>query len=359
MDFHGNLVVLRNSRSSQYNMPLLPHLERLASGHNLSADEAQSAMQTILDGKASPAQIAGFLMALRVHGETVDELVGFARAMRQTAVRVDLGLPGETLLDTCGAGGDSAGTFNISTVAAFVVAGAGVRVAKHGNRAVTSQSGCGSADLLDSFGIAIETTPERTARAIREVGIGFFFAPAIHTAMKHAAPVRAALKIRTAFNLLGPLTNPAGATAQLVGAPSEREAQLLAGALAALGLPRGFVVHGSDGLDEITTTGPTLAFEIRDGRVDRRTLEPADFGVPIAAAEQLKGGGKERNLEIALAVLNGERGAPRDIVIVNAAAALVAAGRAATFLEGAAIAAKSIDSGGARAKVDQLASAVR
>src|ERR1700722_6982007 len=221
MNFHGNLLVLRNSQSFQYNMRLLPHLERLAGGASLSAGEAQSAMQTILDGKASPAQIAGFLMALRVHGETVDELVGFARAMRQTAVRVDLGLPGETLLDTCGTGGDGAGTFNISTVAAFVVAGAGVRVAKHGNRAVTSKSGCGSADLLDSFGIAIDASPERAAQAIREVGIGFFFAPAIHTAMKHAAPVRADLKIRTAFNLLGPLTNPAGANAQLVGAPSE------------------------------------------------------------------------------------------------------------------------------------------
>jgi anthranilate phosphoribosyltransferase len=339
-------------------MPLLPYLERLAEGENLSADEAQSAMQTILDGKAPPAQIAGFLMALRVHGETVDELVGFARAMRQTAVRVDLALHGETILDTCGAGGDGAGTFNISTVAAFVVAGTGVRVAKHGNRAVTGKSGCGSADLLDSFGIEIDmtpTAPERAARAIREVGIGFFFAPAAHTAMRHAAPVRADLKIRTAFNLLGPLTNPAGANAQLVGAPSEREAQLLAGALAALGLTRGFVVHGSDGLDEITITGPTLVFEIRNGHVERRTLEPSDFAVPIATAEQLKGGDKQRNLEIANAVLNGERGAPRDIVIANAAAALVAAGRVETFLEGAAFAAMSVDSGAARGKVAALA----
>ncbi|MGA3240300.1 MAG: anthranilate phosphoribosyltransferase [Bryobacteraceae bacterium] len=339
-------------------MPLLPHLERLAAGSDLSADEAQSAMQTILDGKASPAQIAGLLMALRVRGETVDELVGFARAMRQTAVRVELDLPGEALIDTCGTGGDGAGTFNISTVAAFVVAGAGVRVAKHGNRAVTGKSGCGSADLLDSFGIAIDTTPaapQRAARAIREIGIGFFFAPAVHTAMRHAAPVRADLKIRTAFNLLGPLTNPAGANAQVVGAPSEREAQLLAGALAALGLPRGFVVHGSDGLDEITTTGPTLVFEIRDGHVERRTLEPADFAVPIATAEQLKGGDKQRNFEIATAALNGERGAPRDIVIANAAAALVAAGLVETFLEGAAIAAVSINSGAARGKVEALA----
>jgi anthranilate phosphoribosyltransferase len=289
-----------------------------------------------------------------VQGETVDELVGFARAMRRTAMPVDLGLPGETILDTCGTGGDGAGTFNISTVAAFVVAGAGVRVAKHGNRAVTGQSGCGSADLLDSFGIAIDTTPQRTAQAIREVGIGFFFAPAIHAAMKHAAQVRADLKLRTAFNLLGPLTNPAGANAQLAGAPSEREGKLIAGALAALGLHRGLVVHGSDGLDEITTTGPTLVFEIRDGLVERRTLEPGDFAVPVATAEQLKGGGKERNHEIAKAVLNGEHGAARDIVIANAAAALVVASRVETFLHGAAIAAVSIDTGAARGKVEAL-----
>jgi anthranilate phosphoribosyltransferase len=336
-------------------MPLLPYLERLVAGEDLSGAEAQSAMQIILDGTASPAQIAGFLMALRVQGETVDELAGFARAMRQTAVPVDLGLSGETILDTCGTGGDGAGTFNISTVAAFVVAGAGVRVAKHGNRAVTGKSGCGSADLLDSFGVALDYSPERAARAIREVGIGFFFAPAVHSAMRHAAPVRADLKIRTAFNLLGPLTNPAGANAQLVGAPSEREAKLLAGALAALGLHRGFVVHGSDGLDEITTTGPTLVFEIRGGHVERRTLDPGDFAVPVATAGELKGGAKERNYEIAKSVLEGEHGPARDIVIANAAAALVAAGRVETFLEGAAIAAVSIDTGAARGKVDRLA----
>jgi anthranilate phosphoribosyltransferase len=336
-------------------MPLLSHLERLAARENLSAADAEAAMQQILNGAVAPAQIAGFLMALRVKGETVDELVGFARAMRRMAVPLNVSVEGETLLDTCGTGGDGASTFNISTVAAFVAAGAGVRVAKHGNRAVTSQSGCGSIDLLDSLGIAIPQSPEQTARAIREVGIGFLFAPAVHTAMKHAAPVRAELRIRTAFNLLGPLTNPAGATAQLVGAPSERVAELLAGALAALGLRRGFVVHGSDGLDEITTTGPTLAFEIRDGQVERRTLEPADFAVRTAAPEDLRSSGKARNCEIARAVLNGEQGAPRDIAIVNAAAALVAAGRVETFLEGAAIAAVSIDSGAARGKVEALA----
>ena len=228
-----------------------------------------------------------------------------------------------------------------------------MRVAKHGNRSISSQ--CGSADLLEAWGIEIAMPPEQSARAIREVGIGFLFAPAVHTAMKHAQPVRTELKMRTVFNLLGPLTNPAGATAQLVGAPSEQAAELMAGALAALGLARGFVVHGSDGLDEITTTGPTLAFEIRDGKAERRTLEPADFGVQCARPEDLKGGDKARNLEIANAVLAGARGPQRDIVLVNAAAALVAAGQAETFLEGVALAVVSIDSGAAKRKVEGLA----
>ena len=333
-------------------MALLPYLERVAQRHDLTAGEAAEAMQSILSGEASQIQIAGFLGALRTKGETVDELVGFARAMRERAAPVDHGLDGRTLLDTCGTGGGD-GTFNISTVAAFVVAGAGVHVAKHGNRSYSSA--CGSADLLESLGIDIAFSPELAARAIREVGIGFLFAPHVHSSMKHAAPVRAELKIRTTLNLLGPLTNPAGATAQLAGAPSERAAELIAGALAQLGLNRGFVVHGSDGLDEITTTGPTLAFEIREGKVERRTLEPADFAVRTASPEDLRGGGKERNCEIARSVLEGAQGPQRDIVLVNAAAALVAAGKVETFLEGMAIAAVSIDTGAAKAKVEALA----
>jgi len=285
----------------------------------------------------------------------VDELVGFARAIREMAVPVEHGIVGETLLDTCGTGGDGAGTFNISTVAAFVVAGAGVRVAKHGNRSVSNRPGCGSADLLESMGIAIALPPAESARAIREVGIGFLFAPHVHAAMKHAAPVRGDLKLRTFFNLLGPLTNPAGASAQLAGVPSERAAELVSGALAALGLQRGFVVHGSDGLDEITTTGPTLAFEIRGGKVERRTLEPEDFAVRRVTPQDLAGGHQARNFEIATAVLAGERGPQRDIVLVNAAAALVAAGMVDTFLEGMAIGTVSIDSGAARRKVEALA----
>ncbi len=335
-------------------MSLLPYLERITGHEDLTAADAQAAMQTILRGDASAPQIAGFLIALRMKGETVDELVGFARAMREMAVPINHGLAGEALLDTCGTGGDGAGTFNISTVAAFVVAGAGVRVAKHGNRSITSKCG-GSADLLESLGIDIAFSPDDTARAIREVGIGFLFAPAVHTSMKHAQPVRKDLQLRTVFNLLGPLTNPARATAQVVGAPSAKSARLMAGALAALGLPRGFVVHGFDGLDEITTTGPTLVFEIRNGTVEERTLDTYDFGVRRAAPDKLKGGDSARNAEIANAILAGETGAARDIVLVNAAAGLVAAGKVETFLEGMAVAVVSIDSGAARGKVEALA----
>jgi anthranilate phosphoribosyltransferase len=333
-------------------MPLLPYLELVAERHDLSPEGAREAMRVILAGDASQPQLAAFLMAMRMKGETAGELVGFARAMRAMAAPIDHGISGAAILDTCGTGGDGAGTFNISTIAAFVVAGAGVHVAKHGNRSISSRSG--SADLLESFGIRIDLSPADSARAIREVGIGFLFAPHVHTAMKHAAPVRVDLKMRTLFNLLGPLTNPAGATTQIAGAPSEKAAGLIAEALALLGLERGFVVHGSDGLDEITTTGPTLAFEIREGRVEQRTLEPEDFAIRRAAAADLKGGDHARNFEIAEAVLAGERGPRREIVLVNSAAALVAAGSVDTFLEGMAIGTVSIDSGAARSKLDEL-----
>ena len=336
-------------------MSLGPYLEILSERKHLTAEEAEAAMQTILRGEAKPAQIAALLMGLRVKGETAGELVGFARAMRRMAAPVNVGLNGEPLLDTCGTGGDGAGTFNISTLAAFVAAGAGVRVAKHGNRAISGRAGGGSADLLESLGIRVAIAPEDSARAIREVGIGFLFAPAVHTAMKHAQPVRVELGLRTVFNLLGPLTNPAGATAQVVGAPSERAAGLMAEALAVLGLRRGFVVHGSDGLDEITTTGPTLVYEIRGGKVEARQVGPADFGVAAAPTAALKGGGREENLAIAHAVLAGERGPRRDIVLVNAAAALVAADRANDFPAAMALAGESIDTGAAREKVEALA----
>jgi anthranilate phosphoribosyltransferase len=334
-------------------MSFLPFLHAVAEHRHLQTEAARAAMQAILAGEVSSVQIASFLTALRMKGETVEELVGFARAMREVAVRVDVGLAGEPLLDTCWTGGDGQGTFNISTIAAFVVAGAGVHVANHGNRSISSQGG--SADLLESLGIAVVLPPEKVAQAIREIGIGFLFAPAIHTATRHAHPVRIELKMRTVFNLLGPLTNPANATAQLVGAPSEHAAQLMAGALAELGLPRGFVVHGSDGLDEITTTGTTTAFEIREGHVERRTLSPEDFGVERGEGSALKGLGKEGNTAIARAVLGGAAGAQRDIVRVTASGALVAAGKAANFREGIKFAERSIDSGTAWKKVEELA----
>jgi anthranilate phosphoribosyltransferase len=334
-------------------MPFLPFLHAVTERRNLSVAEAREAMEGILSGDVSTAQIAAFLTALRMKGETVDELVGFARAMRQMAVHIDAGLNGEPLLDTCGTGGDGQSTFNISTIAAFVIAGAGLKVAKHGNRSISSQ--CGSADLLENLGIAVSLAPEQVGRAIREIGIGFLFAPAIHTAMKHAQPVRAELKMRTVFNLLGPLTNPAGATVQLVGAPSEAAAELMSGALLQLGLERGFVVHGSDGLDEITLTGPTVAFEICAGNVRRRMLSPEDFGVDRVEASALKGADREANTAIARSILGGRDGPQRNIVLVNASAALVAAGKASDFLEGMKIARASIDSGAARKKAKDLA----
>jgi anthranilate phosphoribosyltransferase len=336
----------------QYSMSLLPYLHRVADRHNLAAQDACEAMQVILDGGASPAQIAAFLTALRMKGETAEELAGFALAMRSRAHPIPLERDGRALLDTCGTGGDGACTFNISTVAAFVAAGAGARVAKHGNRSISSQ--CGSADLLEAMGIQVGMEAQRVAEAIQQVGIGFLFAPALHTAMKHAQPVRVELKMRTVFNLLGPLTNPASATVQLVGAPSEHAAGLMAAALATLGVERALVVHGSDGLDEITTTGPTTVICVHGGTVVRGRVEPGDFGVPQARSGDLKGGDKDENCRIAMDVLNGARGPQRDIVLVNAAAALVTAGIASDYREGVERAAESIDSGAAHAKAGEL-----
>jgi len=332
---------------------LLPYLHRVAARENLSAEDARQAMLVILNGESSTAQIAAFLVALKMKGETSDELLGFARAMREKAAPVNAELDGVPLLDTCGTGGDGGNTFNISTVAAFVVAGAGVRVAKHGNRSLASP--CGSADLLEALGINIAISVDQAARAIREVGIGFLFAPALHPAMKHAQPARLELRMRTVFNLLGPLTNPAGARRQLIGAPSVDAAELMADALAGLGCDHAFVVHGSDGLDEITTTGSSAVFEVEDGRVRRFSWTPKDFGVEQATAHDLAGGDRVVNRQIAMAVLKGEPGRRREIVLVNAAAALVAAGLVSDVREGMQRAAEAIDSGAAWAKVERLA----
>lgn len=311
--------------------------------------DARLAMAVILAGEASTAQIAAFATALRMKGETADELRGLALAMRESGVRVEHGVTGEPVLDTCGTGGDNQGTLNVSTVVAFVVAGAGVKVAKHGNRSMSSL--CGSADLLEAFGAKLLMRPEDMGRAIREIGFGFLFAPALHPAMRHAQPARAELKTRTAFNLLGPLTNPAGATCQLVGAPSVVAAELMAVTLSAMGLHNGFVVHGVDGLDEFSTTGQSDVFAIAGGAIDHQRLGPAEFGLRRATIDELRGGDIETNKKIALAVLNGMKGAHRDIVLANAALGLMAAGKAQDPIEGVRLAAGSIDTRAAIAKL--------
>jgi anthranilate phosphoribosyltransferase len=330
---------------------LLAFLHKIAARENLSAGEAHDAMLVILNGQATTPEISEFLVGLRSKGETAQELLGFARAMREKSATIDV--DSQPLLDTSGTGGDGGATFNISTLAAFVVAGAGVRVAKHGNRSFSSQ--CGSADILEQLGVQVSLSPERVALAIREIGIGFLFAPLMHPAMKHAQPARVELKTRTVFNLLGPLTNPAGATRQLIGAPSAEAAELMANALAGLGPVRAFIVHGSDGLDEVTTTGSTLVFEVTGANVRSFTWTPADFGIPQANSEALRGGDRACNARIATAILEGHPGPQRDIVLVNSAAALVATGDTTDLREAIQRARKSIDSGAALTKLRQLA----
>jgi len=325
-------------------MSFLSSLNRVINRENLTSTEAETLMRCVLTGEISSVQIGALLVALRMKGESAEEIYGFARAKRAHATHIPVAIGSQPLLDTCGTGGDGSMTFNISTVSALVAAGAGVRVAKHGNRSMSSQ--CGSADILEGLGVRISLPPEAVADFIRETGFGFLFAPAVHPAVRHAQAVRGGLKVRTAFNLLGPLTNPA-ATVQVVGAPSVRAAELIAEALAMLGLTRGFVVHGSDGLDEITTTGESLVLEIRRGAIAHRTLTPEDFGVPRANPADLKGADRDANCGIARRILEGEHGPARDIVLVNASAAIVAAGITDDFRSGTEIAAGSIDSGAA------------
>lgn len=310
-------------------------------------------MGVLLEGQAGEAAIGAFLLALKMKGETAEELAGFARAMREHAVFVDAG---SDLIDTCGTGGSGDGTFNISTVAAIVMAGAGARVAKHGNRSVTSSTG-GSADMVEALGVRFAMSPDDAVRAIREIGIGFLFAPHLHPAMKHAQPVRRELKVRTVFNLLGPLGNPARAQSQLIGAPSRETAKLLAEALAMLGTNRSFVVHGLSfegrGLDEISISGPTDVYEVRGNRVEKHVWSPKDFGL-AESKESLAGGDGARNAEIASAILAGERGVRREIVLMNAAAGLLAGSIVRDLRHGMELARQSIDSGAAGAKLDQL-----
>ena len=337
-------------------------LHRIANHcQSLSRDEARTVMSEVLTGQCTDAQIAALLVALHMKGETVEEIVGFAEAIRAAAAPLDVaanstidvsGTERDALVDTCGTGGDASGTFNISTATALVAAGAGVRVAKHGNRSVTSK--CGSADVMEALGVNITLPPSRVAEWLKTVGIAFLFAPAMHSAMKYVQPARRELRLRTVFNLLGPLTNPAHASAQVVGVYSDDLVEKLAEALSMLGLRRAFVVHGSDGLDEITVTGPTRVAEVRDGQVRTYEVTPEEFGFTHAPIEAISGGDAAGNAAIIRDVLSGKKSARRDVVLLNAAAALVASGRADHLGEAVTLAARSIDSGSAAAKLEAL-----
>jgi anthranilate phosphoribosyltransferase len=327
-----------------------PLLEKLRRHEDLTSDEAARAMAAIMDGAAQPAHIAGLLMALALKGERPGEMVGFARTMRERAVALPRAAKG--VFDTCGTGGDAAHTFNVSTAAAIVLAGAGVRVAKHGNRAVSSR--CGSADVLEALGVNLEAPPDTVMRALDEANLAFFFAPAWHPSMRHAAPTRRELGVRTAFNLLGPLTNPAGARRQLIGVSRPEHTELIARALGDLGAERAWVVHGAGGLDELSTLGHTKVSELHAGTVNTFYVHPADVGLPVATANDLGGGSAAENAAIVEAVLAGETGRRRDVVLLNAAAALLIAGRAPSIQEGLGHAAESLDSGRARAALARL-----
>ena len=319
-------------------------IEKLVRHEDLTDIEAAAAMDEVMSGRAAPAALAGLLSALVMKGERPTEIVGFARTMRAHSVK--LAAPAGEVFDTCGTGGDRSGTFNISSAAALVIAACGVKVAKHGNRSVSSR--CGSADVFEQLGVNIAAAPSVVERTLQEANIAFFFAPTFHPSMKHAGPTRRELGIRTAFNLLGPLTNPAGATRQLVGVPKSELTELLARALLHLGSSRAWVVHGADGIDEISTTGYTKVSECRAGAVHTFYVHPTDFGLPKAAPADLKGGDAAQNAAIIQDVLDGRRGPARDVVLLNAGAALLIAGRATSVEAGVRDAAAAIDSGAAR-----------
>ncbi len=325
-------------------------IDKLQRRVDLSVDEAAGAMGTIMDGGAQPSQIAGFLVGLAMKGERPDEIVGLARTMRARSTKLSRSFA--PVFDTCGTGGDGAHTFNVSTVAALVLAACGVRVAKHGNRSASSR--CGSADLFEQLGVNIAATAPIVERCLEGAGIAFFFAQVFHPSMKHAAATRKELGVRTAFNLLGPLTNPAGASRQLVGVPRPELTELVARSLAQLGAERAWVVHGADGLDEISTTGYTKVSECREGAVNTFYLHPGDVGLAKSAPETLRGGDAADNAVIARAVLAGQAGGPRDIVLLNAGASLLIAGKVATIPEGIAMAADAVDTGRAAAALEKL-----
>lgn len=332
-------------------MHLKDYTEKCLSGLDLTAAEASHALELIMSGESTDAQIAGLLVALRAKGEHRDELIGFARTMRARALRIVVDDP--RTIDMCGTGGDGAGTVNVSTMASLVAAGAGVRVAKHGNRSVSSRSG--SADVLSALGVNVQCTPERTGQCVNEVGIGFLFAPLFHPAMKHAGPARTQLGIKTIFNLVGPLANPAGVTRQLLGTYRGDAAEKLAGALHSLGVDRACVVHGTDGVDEVTLSADTVVLEVSPAEAFLRyTVTPASFGFATRDLESIRGGTGEANAKITRRVLEGEHSPYRDVAVANAAMGVYVAGSAATPGEAAALAEESIDSGRALDKLHRL-----
>jgi anthranilate phosphoribosyltransferase len=317
---------------------------------DLNETEMMQAMDEVMGGKATPAQIAAFITALRMKGETVEEVTGAARIMRQKATRIDARAP--IIVDTCGTGGDRMNSFNISTTTAFVVAAAGITVAKHGNRAVSS--GCGSADVLEALGVNIGVGPEIVEECIQQIGIGFLFAPKLHGAMKYAIEPRREIGVRTIFNMLGPLTNPAGATAQLLGVYDPKLTEMFAGVLKNLGTKRAFVVHGSDGLDEATITGETRCSELKDGLITTYNIDPVEIFGETYKGEELVGGDAAKNAQIVKAVLGGKDGACRKIVLLNASLAIMAGEKAATIRDGVAVAEQCIDKGTAMNKLQEL-----
>jgi len=327
-------------------------LEKLTRHEDLTTEEAAAAMAEVMAGRAAPTHVAGLLIGLAMKGERPVEIVGLARTMRAQAVPVSKRY--DNLFDTCGTGGDRSGTFNISSCAALVVAACGVKVAKHGNRSASSN--VGGADVYEALGVRITASPAVVERCLADAGIGFFFAPTFHPSMRHAAPVRRELGIRTAFNLLGPLTNPAGATRQLVGVPKPEFTELMARALLLLGTTRAWVVHGADGIDELTTTGYTKISECRDGAVNTFYLHPAEVGLPKASAGSLQGGDARENARIIESILDGARGPARDVVLLNAGAALFIAGAAASVADGILMAARAIDGGDAKRTLERLVS---
>ena len=324
-------------------------IETLIEGQDLSQETAQRAMEFIMTGEATPAQLAAFLTALRMKGETVDEITGFAKAMREAAVPVNVDGP---VIDTCGTGGDGSGSYNIYTASAIVAAAAGVRVAKHGNRSASSK--CGSADVLEALGVRIAVTPEQAQRCLDKVGIAFLFAQAFHPAMRHVAPVRSELGIRTVFNILGPLANPAKATRQVLGVADAELAPKMAGILQQLGVEKALVVHGADGLDEISLSGPTSVYEVDGDEIKQYAVSPEELGLPTADRSALAGGDKETNAEILRALFRGESGPKRDALLANAAAALYVGGKTTSLIEGVNAAAEVIDSGAVLRKLDEF-----